>query len=74
MKILQTIYEWHNKDLDTTCGMYHVELDSGNKYYFLRNDNSVATINHFVGKPANECVSIIRDDVKQEFFKLLEGN
>jgi hypothetical protein len=72
MKILNTIYEFHNKDLDTTCGLYHVELDSGSKHYLLRNNESVGAIQHLYGRPAVECIGIIRNDVKQEFFELLE--
>ena len=72
MKILQTIYEFHNKEFDTICGLYHVELDSGGKYYFLRNDKSVGVIQHFVNKSASECVVTIRDDVKKELFELFE--
>ena len=71
MKLLETIYEYHNKEHDTTCGLYHVELDSGNKYYFIRNNESVGAITHYLDRPTSECVSIIRDDVKQAFFKLV---
>lgn len=73
MKILQTIYEFHNADYDTTCGLYHVELSSGTKHYFLRNNKSVGTISHILDRPASECVSIIRDDVKEEFFRKLKN-
>jgi hypothetical protein len=72
MKILAVIYEFHNKDYETTCGLYHVELDSGDKCYLLRNNESVGTIAHYFSRPANECVSIIRNDVKQQFFNLLK--
>jgi hypothetical protein len=68
MKILQTIYEFHNKVCDTKCGLYYVELNSGSKHYFIRNNESVGTITHYLDRPASECVSIIRNDVKQEFF------
>jgi hypothetical protein len=71
MKILQTIYEFNNKQFDTKCGLYHVELDSGSKHYFIRNNESVGTITHYLDRPASECVSIIRNDVKQEFFDML---
>lgn len=68
MKILQTIYEFHNLQCNTKCGLYHVELASGSKHYFIRNNESVGTITHYLDRPVSECVSIIRDDVKQEFF------
>ena len=71
MKILQTIYEFHNKEQDTTCGLYYVETELGNKHYFVRNNKSVGAIQHLLGRPASECVAIIRDDVKQKFFELL---
>jgi len=71
MKILQTIYEFHNKENETICGLYQVKLSSERTYYFLRNNESVGVIVHLLGKPASECISIIRDDVKQEFFSKL---
>jgi hypothetical protein len=71
MKILETIYEFHNKEHETICGLYHIELDSGSKHYFVRNNESVGAISHYLGRPASECVSIIRDDVKQEFLSQL---
>jgi len=71
MKILDVVYEFHNKDTDSRCGLYHVELDSGTKHYLLRNNDSVGAITHFLGEPASKCISIIRDDVKQEFFRKL---
>ena len=71
MKILQTLYEFHNKETESICGLYYVELDSGNKHYFLRNNKSVGAITHYLGHPASECVSIIRDDVKQRFFNIV---
>ena len=73
MKILQTIYEWNNKDLNHKCGLYHVEMPSGDKHYLLRNGDSVGVITHLVGRPAFECVCPIRDDVKQKFLKRLGG-
>lgn len=73
MKILETIYEFHNKDYDTYCGLYHVELNNGSKHYFIRNTNSVGVICHLVDRPSSECVSIIRDDVKKEFFEVLKN-
>lgn len=74
MKILQTVYEFSNKETETTCGLYHVQLNSGGKYYLLRNGDSVGVICHYRGRPALECISIIRDDVKRDFFSLLEAS
>jgi hypothetical protein len=71
MIILNTIYEFSNKDSKTTNGLYHVQIDGGNKYYFLRNNNSVGAIQHLFNRPASECIGLIRDDVKQKFFELL---
>jgi hypothetical protein len=72
MKILKVIYEFTNNDFNTTCGLYHVELDSKAQYYLLRNHDSVGVITHILSSPASECISIIRDDVKDQFLKLLE--
>jgi hypothetical protein len=71
IKVLDTVYEFHNKDTDTTNGLYHIELN-GKPHYFIRNNNSVGAICHYLGRPASECVSIIRDDVKQEFLNILQ--
>lgn len=71
IEILQTIYEFHNKTTGTTSGLYHVELDSGSKYYLLRNNESVGALQHYVDRPASECVSIIRNDMKRSFFEAL---
>ena len=73
MEILQTIYEFTNKECETTCGLYHVKLDSGATHYLLRNNDSVAVIAHLLGRLATECLSLIKDDVKKEFFDKLEG-
>ena len=70
MEILEILYEFHNKETNSNCGLYHVKLNSGAIHYFLRNDKSVGVITHYLGKPASECISIIRDDVKQGFFEL----
>ena len=71
IKILETIYEFHNNDTETTNGVYHVELN-GKSHYFIRNNNSVGAICHYLDRPASQCVSIIRDDVKQEFLDKLK--
>ena len=75
IKNIETIYEWTNRDLDHHCGLYRVTLKSSDTTYtFIKNADSVGVINHYVGRPANECnecVDIIRDDVKQEFLDLI---
>ena len=62
---VKIIYEFTNDS--RTCGCYSV-IFNGEKKVFIRNDNSVGVVSHYLGKPAGQCVSEIRDDVKQEFF------
>jgi len=71
-KILEIVYEFHNKDTETTNGLYHVEFSSGAKYYLLRNNDSVGAIQHYLDRQASECISIIRSDRKADFFSVLE--
>jgi len=72
IKNIETIYEWTNRDLDHHCGLYRVTLKSSDTTYtFIKNADSVGVISHYVGRPANKCVDIIRDDVKQEFLDLI---
>uniref|UniRef100_A0A6M3LML2 Uncharacterized protein n=1 Tax=viral metagenome TaxID=1070528 RepID=A0A6M3LML2_9ZZZZ len=68
IEITQVIYEFHNKETDTTNGVYCVKLN-GKPHVFIRNDNSVGAVCHYLSKSASECVSIIRDDVKQDFLE-----
>lgn len=72
IKNIETIYEWTNKELNHTCGLYRVTLKSSDiTYIFIKNADSVGVISHCVGRPANECVDIIRNDVRQEFLDLI---
>jgi len=70
IELTQVIYEFHSKDTGTTNGLYRVKLN-GTPHTFVRNDDSVGAICHYLGRPASECVSIIRDDVKRDFLELL---
>ncbi len=56
----------------STFGVYLVTVQ-GEEKIFIRNGDSIGVICHYWEKPANECISLIRDDVKQEFLKALEG-
>ena len=54
----------------TKYGIYWANFK--NKHYlFIRNGNSVGVVTHIFGKKANDCVSIIRDDVCKELFEIL---
>ena len=64
---IETIYEFTNEG--RTCGVYSV-LFNGDKKVFLQNGDSVGVVSHYLGRPSSECVSVIRDDVKQEFLTL----
>ncbi len=67
---IEVIYEFCNTDSKTTNGVYIVYLN-GKRHIFIRNNNSVGAIQHYLGEPASGCVSLIRDDVKREFFDKL---
>jgi len=74
IKDISDIYEWHNTELNHSCGLYKVVLlESGKAYYFIKNAGSVGAICHYLDRPADECVSIIRNDVKQEFLDWLDN-
>jgi len=64
---IQIIYEFTNKDYQTTCGVYLLKF-KGERHLFIRNNQSVGTVQHLLDRPASECVSIIRNDIKEEFF------
>jgi hypothetical protein len=70
LEITQIIYEFHNTEHDTTNGVYVVKFNNEQKV-FIRNNESVGVVSHYLFEPASKCVSIIRDDVKQEFFNKL---
>ncbi len=67
---IKTIREFKHDGL--SFGVYLVTLQ-GEKKILVRNENSVGVICHYIAKPANECISILREDIKQEFLKALEG-
>lgn len=67
---IKVIYEFTNTDTKTTNGVYEVYLNN-KQHIFIRNDKSVGVVQHYLGRAASDCVSIIRDDVKQEFFSKL---
>jgi len=67
---IQTIYEFTNAKLGHTCGAYYVEF-KGKNHLFIRNGDSVGAVEHYLGRQPNECISIIRNDVKQEFLEQL---
>lgn len=64
---IETIQEFTNDNI--TYGAYFVTMST--KYIFIRNGDSVGCVQYYYDKPADQCVSIIRDDVKEEFFTLL---
>jgi hypothetical protein len=68
---IKIIREFTQKDDGRTYGVYLVNF-KGKEEVFIRNHESVGVVSHYYGKPASECVSIIRDDVRQEFFKELD--
>lgn len=71
IKNIQTIYEFTNKEHQTTNGAYLLEF-KGERHLFIRNNESVGTVQHYLDRSASECISIIKDDVKKEFFLELD--
>jgi hypothetical protein len=67
---LQTVYEFTNKDSGNTHGVYHATFKD-REHVFIRNGDSIGSVTHYLGKPASQCVSEIRDDVRQEFLAQL---
>ncbi|MFA5299284.1 MAG: hypothetical protein WC389_13930 [Lutibacter sp.] len=68
---IQVIYEFTNKDSQATYGVYLLKF-KGERHLFIRNGESVGTVAHYSDRPASECVSIIKNDVKEEFFAELK--
>lgn len=64
------IKEIANPQLGSACGVYNVAFN-GKQEVFVRNGDSVAVIAFFYGSPAEKCMHPIRDDVKEEFFRLI---
>jgi hypothetical protein len=71
VEIKQIVYEFHDNEFDTTSGVYFIKLNKDKNYIFIRNNDSIGAVCHYLGKPASECVSIIRNDVKEEFLTQL---
>jgi hypothetical protein len=68
---IQIIYEFTSKDTQTTNGVYFLKFNSG-RIIFIRNNDSVGAVQHYWGRQASQCVSLIKDDVKEEFFTELK--
>jgi hypothetical protein len=66
---IQKITEFINNNI--TYGIYKVII-KGEQEFFIRNGNSVGVITFFFNKPADKCISIIRDDIKEEFLSKLQ--
>lgn len=49
-------------------GVYSLDFN-GEQKVFIRNGDSVGVVTHLLEKSANECVSLIREDVKKEFLE-----
>jgi hypothetical protein len=64
---IRILYEFTNKDTQSKCGTYLLNFN-GERYLFIRNGESIGIVCHYLGRPASECVSIIRNDVKDKFF------
>lgn len=54
------------------CGGVYSVLFNGKQEIFIKNGDSIGAVQHYLNKPASECVGEIRDDVKQEFLNKLE--
>lgn len=68
---VETLYEYCNDG--RTYGLYKVKLNNST-YYLVRNDQSLGAIQHLFGHPAWECIQPVRDDVKEELFKMLNND
>jgi len=69
---LKIAREFTSKETGVTYGVYHVVF-KGNPETFIRNGNSVGAVCFYHDKTASQCVSTIRDDVKEKFFAFLEN-
>jgi hypothetical protein len=66
---IQIIREFTNDG--HTCGVYSA-MFKDKQEIFIRNGNSIGAVCHYLGKPASQCVSEVRDNVKEEFLVSLE--
>lgn len=57
---------------NVTSGIYSADF-KGEQMIFIRNGDSVGAVQFYLGEPATKCISIIRDDVKQELFESLKS-
>ena len=55
------------------CGVYDVVFE-GKQEIFIRNGKSIGAICHYLDRPASQCVSEIRENVKEEFLECLNIN
>ena len=69
IKNIKVIQEFTNNNI--THGVYTLMFRE-DSLVFIRNGDSIGVVSYFRNRPANECVSIITDDLKQEFLYLLE--
>ena len=53
-------------------GVYLLDFN-GEQKIFIRNGESVGAVQFYLNEPASKCISIIRDDVKQEFFEAINS-
>jgi len=65
---VKVVREFTNNEV--TYGVYSADF-KGDQMIFIRNGDSVGAVQFYLGEPASKCVSIIRDDVKQELFEAL---
>lgn len=56
---------------DKIYGIYSVMFNDKQEI-FIKNGDSIGTVQHYLGVPAGKCVSEIRDDVKEEFLSKLK--
>ena len=55
-----------------TYGVYSVMFNN-KQQIFIRNGDSIGAVSFYWGKPANQCVDEIREDVKKEFLLALSN-
>ena len=66
---ITTIKEFTNDGI--IYGVYSVVLNDTQEI-FIRNGNSVGAITFFIGEPVTKCMSLIKQDAKEEFFRKLK--
>jgi len=53
-------------------GVYSV-IFNDNQEIFIRNNDSLGVVSFFYDRTSDKCVSIVRNDVKEEFFDMLSN-